>query len=75
MTGENFSPPPERFVMTTWHNNESIDDAVFHLWFCGLIDDAFPARVGVFILGASPDIRGSLNASIASQIPELDLLD
>ena len=27
----NFDPPDSRFVMTTWHENETIDDVVFQL--------------------------------------------
>lgn len=74
-TDENFSPPDERFVMTSWHAKESLDHAVFYLWFCGIIDDTVPTRVGIFILGDSPDIRSALERAVANEVPDQLLLN
>ena len=74
-TDANFSPPDDRFVMTTWHDEEPLAGALFSLWFCGIIDDAFPARVSIFILGDSPDIRPTLAAAVADELPGQSLLD
>ena len=54
-TDPNLSPPDEKFVMTTWHEKESIDDAFESLWLCGMINDGYPDTVCVFILGG--DLR------------------
>jgi hypothetical protein len=72
---ENFNPPDERFVMTSWHENESLAETVFYLWFCGIIDDNFPTRVGIFILGDSPDIRPALEMAVANEVPGQSLLN
>lgn len=69
-TDENFAPPDERFVMTTWHDDEPLDAAVFHLWFCGMLDGACPRTVGIFVLGDSSDIRPAVKAAVASEISE-----
>ena len=54
-TDPNFTPPDEKFVMTTWHEKESLDGAFEFLWLCGIIDDGYPDTVCVFILGG--DLR------------------
>lgn len=56
-TDPNFSPPDDRFVMTTWHENETIEDAFEFLWMCGTIDDKYPVSVCAFIIGAAETIE------------------
>lgn len=73
-TDENFHPLAERSIMTSWHRDESLADAVFYLWFCGVVDDTFPTRVGIFILGDSPDIRPALEIAVANEVPGQSLL-
>ena len=60
--------------MTSWHRDESLADAVFYLWVCGVVDDTFPTRVGIFILGDSPDIRPALEIAVANEVPGQSLL-
>lgn len=54
-TDENFQPPEETFVMTTWHENESAEEAFEFLWMCGFIDADLPRSVCVFFIGKNDE--------------------
>ncbi len=67
-TDPNFDPPDDRHVMTTWHNNETIQNVV---WFA-LKNTNLDARVFhdylALMIGANPDIEAELLATIKSQL-------
>ncbi len=52
-TDPNFRPPDDTFVTTTWHENESAEDAFEFLWMCGVIDDDYPRTVCAFFIGTN----------------------
>jgi hypothetical protein len=56
-TDPDFNPPDDRFVMTTWHEKEPIEDTFEFLWINGYIDGHLPSKIGVFILGAMRKLK------------------
>ena len=67
-TDPNFNPPDDRHVMTTWHNDETLDDVV---WFA-LMNTNFDSHEFhdylALMIGANPDIETESPASIQSQL-------
>ncbi len=67
-TDPNFDPPDDRHVMTTWHNDETIEDVV---WFA-LMNTNFDAHdfhdYLALMIGANPDIEAEVLATIRSQL-------
>ena len=53
----NLSPPDERFVMTTWHEDESIEDVVEYLRFNTVFDEFVPKRFLVLFVGDDSELR------------------
>ena len=53
----NFDPPDERFVMTTWHEDEPIEDLVEYLRWSTVFDDFVPKNFLVLFLGESPHLQ------------------
>lgn len=56
-TDPNFDPPEDRFVMTTWHENEPIEDVVE--FFCSntSFDDFVPKKFLILFLGEAIDLQ------------------
>jgi len=67
-TDPDFNPPDDRHVMTTWHDNETIDDVV---WFA-LMNTNFDFHdfhdYLALMIGNAPDIESELLASIRNQL-------
>ena len=67
-TDPDFSPPNDRHVMTTCHNNETIHDVV---WFA-LMNTNFDSHEFhdylALMIGANPDIEAQLIATIQNQL-------
>lgn len=67
-TDPNFDPPSDRLVMTTWHDNETIQDVV---WFA-LTNTNFDAHdfhdYLALMIGENPEIEAELVATIQSQL-------
>jgi hypothetical protein len=56
---------PQRFVMTTWHDDEPIEDVVDFWWWNTNFDDFTPTEFLVFFLGSDSEIETSLTNRIA----------
>lgn len=67
-TDPNFDPPSDRFVMTTWHDNETIQDVV---WFA-LTNTTFDSHdfrdYLALMIGEDPEIEAELVAAIQRQL-------
>jgi hypothetical protein len=59
-TDQNFQPPDETFVMTTWHENQSAEEAFEFLWMCALIDDDLPRSVCAFFIGKNDEAEANI---------------
>ena len=67
-TDPNFDPPRERHVMTTWHDNETIDDVVsFALMNTNFDSHEFHDYLALMI-GNSPEIESEVFASLRRQL-------
>jgi hypothetical protein len=51
--GEN----PHRFIMTTWHDDEPIEDVVDFWWLNTAFEDYVPENFGVFFIGSNPSLE------------------
>ena len=49
-----FSPPNDRFVMSTWHEDEPLEDTIFHFLKCTKFDAFSPRNFVVAIIGEGP---------------------
>ena len=58
--GEN----PNRFVMTTWHDDEPIDDVIDFWWFNTTFDNYMPDNFAVFFIGSDPLVEEALHKRI-----------
>jgi len=56
---------PRRFVMTTWHDDEAIEDVVDFWWWNTTFEDFIPTEFVVFFLGSDSEIETSLMNRIA----------
>ena len=54
-TDPDFSPPDERFVMTTWHEDKPLEDAVFDFLKLTIFDNFKPRNFVVLMLGDGPE--------------------
>ena len=61
-TDENFSPPDETFVMTTWHEDESVEDAIDFWWMNTWFDDYESTRLAVLVIGGDSDLFTQIQA-------------
>jgi hypothetical protein len=52
----NLEPPKERFVMTTWHENESIEDVVEYFRWNTVFDDFVPKNFLALFVGESSEL-------------------
>ena len=50
-----FNPPDDRFVMTSWHNDETPEDVVFFFANCTAFGNFQPSQFVAVFLGAPPD--------------------
>ena len=61
-TARDFDPPDDKYVMTTWHDDESITDVVEFLRLNAWYEDYFPQHFLVVLIGS--------NATVEEQILE-----
>lgn len=59
-----FSPPAERFVMTTWHEDEPLEDVVHYFRCCTTFDEFIPQHFFVLILGGDAGTVGQVRLAI-----------
>ncbi len=67
-TDANFSPPVETFVMTTWHDDESIEDTLDFLWMNTFFDDYESSNFAILILGDTPDLGAEIRILISEML-------
>ena len=68
-TDENFSPPDETFVMTTWHDDEPIEDVIDFWWMNTWFDDYESIKLAILIIGEQADLLTKLQA-ITSELAQ-----
>lgn len=73
-TDEHFSPPEETFVMTSWHERESVEDVVFHGLMCTIFDDHNFKRYLVLFIGPRAGLRDQVRRAIQSVWHENDVV-
>lgn len=56
-TDENFNPPDETFVMTTWHENDSVADIVLYMWHNTNFDDLVFNKYLIYSVGKQDFVR------------------
>jgi hypothetical protein len=65
-TDPNYDPPDERFIMTTWHERESVSDVVWfalnNTWF----DDFVPERFLFVLLSPEPERAEEFAAAVSA---------
>ena len=61
-TDEDFNPPDETFVMTTWHDEESIEDTIEFWWMSTSFDDYDSTRLAILILGDDAGLAAKMVA-------------
>lgn len=63
---ENFDPPEETLVMTTWHENQPIKDTVNFWWLCTDFENYESTRLVVFLLGEDEPFRRQMQKLTAA---------
>lgn len=66
-TDENFSPPYETFVMTTWHEDELLEDAIEFWWMNTWFDGYQSTKFAILVVGEDSDLFTKTQA-IASDL-------
>jgi hypothetical protein len=56
--------PDDRFIMTTWHEKEPIEDVVDFWWWNTVFDDFVPERFGVFHIGSDSELERRIEGRI-----------
>lgn len=67
-TDPNFSPPDDRHVMTTWHDNESLDTVVWFALANTNFDSHHFCDFMVVMIGANPKTETKLLRAIQNQV-------
>ena len=63
-THPDFDPPDEEFVMTTWHENEEIEDVVEYFRWNTVFDEFVPKNFLVLFFGSSSELKTRVFASL-----------
>ena len=58
------SPPDERFVMTTSHENEPLEDVIRFFRYCTAFDNFTPRNYLAVILGADQELREVVSSAL-----------
>jgi len=53
------------FVMTTWHEEDSLEEVVEFFWWNTAFDDFIAERMGVFFIGSNPETESEIAREIA----------
>ncbi len=64
-TDPNFNPPDDRFVMTSWHENDSIEGVVEFFRSCTAFDDYTPKNFMVIFLGQNQKVEEDTRRALA----------
>ena len=63
-TSPDFSPPDDRFVMTTWHEDEPLEDVIFFFRNCTAFDYFTPRHYLALILGEDEKMRETVSSAL-----------
>ena len=63
-TDEHFTPPDETFVMTSWHERDSVEDVIFHGLMCTMFDDHEFTRFLVLFVGSRAGLSDEVRRGI-----------
>lgn len=63
-TSPDFSPPDERSVMTTWHENEPLEDVIQFFRFCTTFDNFTPYHFLAVILGGDNTVQVTVSSAL-----------
>lgn len=55
-TDSDFNPPENRFVVTTWHEDETLEEAFDFVWMNGSFGVEYPRVTGIFVIGKNEDV-------------------
>ena len=66
-TSPDFSPPDERLVMTTWHENEPLEEVVAYYRRNTAFGDFAPRHFLVLLLGGEAEIEGRVRSLIEKE--------
>lgn len=59
-TDKDFNPPDNTFIMTSWHDDERIEDAIEFWWLNTSFDDFLPTKFGILVVGAAPELAAKI---------------
>lgn len=65
-TSPDFLPSDERFVMTTWHEDESLEEVIHFFRCCTAFDNFTPRHYLVVILGGDETMRATVFSALQS---------
>jgi len=63
-TSPDFSPPDEKFVMTTWHESEPLDEVAHYFRWNTTFDQYIPEHYLVLILGGDADTARQIRSAV-----------
>lgn len=63
-TSPDFSPSDEHFVMTTWHEDEPLEDVIAFFRFCTAFDNFTPHHYLALILGGDDEMAQTVSSSL-----------
>ena len=67
-TDPNFNPPDDRFVMTTWHDDEPLEEVVTYFWLNTAFDDFTPKNFVVLLLGQDTVSEAKTRRALAQSL-------
>lgn len=57
--------PEDRFLMTTWHDDEPIEDVIHFLWWNTFYEDFESERLAVVIIGVDFELESAIRVCLA----------
>ncbi len=67
-TSPDFNPPDERFVMTTWHENETIPDVLSSALNSTDFDSHSFKKYLALVIGKNASVVDAIHSAIVSQL-------
>ncbi|MBX9626749.1 MAG: hypothetical protein K2X82_23310 [Gemmataceae bacterium] len=66
-TDPDFTPPDERFVMTTWHEHDSLEEVAYFLRWTTAFDRFVPRHFLALVLGGSADDEARIRSAVEKE--------
>lgn len=63
----NMKTNEKTFVMTSWHENEPVEDIVFHFLNVTWFDDFVPENFLVVVVGSGPEVLANIRQDVEAQ--------